>query len=364
MPSSTSSSEPLRTIPDGHWPRTLLAGVVLFLVALAGWEAYWRSEWFVPAFRDSDGLWALTRDRIDDEDGRGVVVVSSSRLLFDLSLETWRDETGVLPIHLGLVGTNSRAFLTHVAQETAFAGLVVVGVTEGLFFGPADGSRASALQHYRDRSPADRLSQRLSMHLVEPSLAFYHTDTALFTVLRRQTFWPARSGMEPPRPLVRKLSNSRRTRQADMWDRVEHDPAYQKIARDRWLLNLNAPRPPAPPPEVTQQRMDALFGQVAANVQAIRARGGEVLFVRAPSVGPFREAEHMGFPREQAWDVLLDRVDAAGVHFEDHTDLQDVELPEWSHIRAGDTPRFTRALIAHAREALAARGTPRAELGQ
>lgn len=362
MPSSTSSSDLLRAVPASPWRRIAVLAAVVCLAGLAFWEAYWRSEWFEPSYRNSDGLWAITRDRIDDEGGAGTVVVGSSRVLFDLHLEAWRDETGILPIQLALEGTGPRPFLKHVARETGFAGLVVVGVTEGLFFRPQAGLRGELLESYRAEGPSERIGQRISMLALEPFLAFYDPDTALFTALLRQPFWPARPGMDPPLPEVRKLSNMRRTRQADMWEKVALDPAYQKVARDTWLAFLNAPRPPPPPPEEAKKMFDALLDDVAGDVEAIRARGGEVVFVRAPSSGPFREVEGKAFPRERFWDPLLARTGAVGIHFEDHAALQDVELPEWSHIRARDTDRFTRVLIAHLRTALAERGTPRKEL--
>jgi len=370
MRSSTSSFSaddaplPLRSIPHGSWPRTLLIGVILFLVGLAGWEAYWRSEWHRPAARNSDGLWAMTRDRIEAERGRGVVIVGSSRVLFDINLYAWQQEAGVLPIQLALEGTNPRPFLTHVAQETDFAGLVVVGVTELLFFNPAPGLRAVALQRYRERSPADQVSHQISMRVVEPVLASYDPDTALFTVMRRQPLWPRREGLIPSFPEVRKLSVSDRARHTQMWERVELDPEYLEIARATWLTGLNTPPPPMPPPEEMAKLMDAMYEQVAGDVRTIRARGGDVIFVRCPSIGPFRQFEMKVFPRSQTWDVLLQRADAAGIYFEDYPDLQDVEIPEWSHISSGDAPRFTRALIGHMREAMRARGTPRPELGQ
>jgi hypothetical protein len=362
MHSSTSSSDVLREIPATRWPAAMVLAFVIFGATLGAWEAHWRAEWFVPSYRNSDGLWALTRDRIESEAGRGVAIVGSSRVLFDINLETWREVTGVLPIQLALEGTNPRPYLTHVAQETDFAGLVVVGVTEGLFFGPDAGLRGDVLKKFKERSPADRASQWLSMHLVERFMAFYDKDIALFTIVRRQPFWPDRARMTRPRPEVRKLSNSQVTRQADMWVKASDHEPYREVTRNIWRTILSAPRPAPPPPEVMQKHMTALFESVAADVTAIRARGGEVVFVRAPSAGPFREAERMGFPRERTWDPLLTSSNAAGIHFEDHADLQDFELPEWSHIRADQTDRFTRALLTHMRQALSARGTPRQEV--
>jgi len=371
MPSSISSSEslrrhgrrtdgPHRAIPDAPWRLTLALAAIVFLAAMGAWEAFWRSEGFRPSYRNSDGLWAMTHRRLDREGPGGTAVIGSSRVLFDTNLEAWRDVTGTLPVQLALEGTSPRPLLDHLANETDFAGLLVVGVTPPLFFMPGFGYRADALSHYRTETWAEWFGQRVSM-TVEPYLAFYNFDTALFTVLRRQTWWPKREGVVVESE-VRKLSDMRRTRQADMWSKVELDPEYRQLCRDIWLEFLNAPRE-MPPPEEAAKALEAAFERVAADVRTIRDRGGEVVFVRAPSTGPFREAEAKGFPRERFWDELLRRTDAVGIHFEDHADLQDVEVPEWSHIRAGDTDRFTRALIGHLREALAARGTPRKELG-
>lgn len=375
MRSSTSSSEPrydggpavrassLRAIPPAPWPRTIALAALICLVALGGWEAYWRAAQFTPSVRNSDGLWAMTRARIEREGPGGTAIVGSSRVQFDLNLEAWRDETGQLPIQLALEGTNPRPFLKDIAQTSDFSGLLVVGVTSVLFFPPDAGLRSAALDDYRNETPSEWLSQRLSMALIEPILAFYDPDTALFTVLRRQAAWPLRAGMDPVVPTVRKLANMRRTRQSDLWEKVALDPAYNQVVKDTWLALLNAPRPPPPPPEEASKLFDALLAEVAADVQRIRDRGGEVVFVRAPSAGPFLAIENKAFPRERTWDALLQRTGTVGIHFEDHLDLQDVEIPEWSHIRARDTDRFTRALIRHLRAALTERGTPRKELG-
>ncbi len=363
MPSSTSSSDAARPIPALAWRTAVTVALVVFFVLAAGWEVYGRTvEWLRPGPSNTDGLWFVTRDRLNRERG-GVVIVGSSRVLFDINLQTWREVTGVLPVQLALEGTNPRPFLTHIAKETDFDGLVVVGVTEVLFFPPATGLRADVLQRYKNLTPADRASIWLSMHLVEPLLAFYKPDYALFTMLKRQPWWPPRRDMVPPLPDVRMLATTLPTRHTPMWERVEQDPEYRQMVRGRWLQLLNAPRPPTPP-EVMAKHIASVMAEVRDNVATIRARGGEVVFVRAPSAGPFLEAERMAFPKEQAWAGLLKAADAAGVHFLDHEDLQGFDLPEWSHIAAGQTDAFTRALIPHLRAALAARGTPRPEVGR
>src|SRR5262249_466355 len=88
----------------------------------------------------------------------------------------------------------------------------------------------------------------------------------------------------------------------------------------------------------------AVGTRVQREVQQIRARGGDVVFVRFPCSGPVYAGENRGFPRSLAWEPFLAQTHTIGVHFEDHRQLQGYSLPEWSHMAAGDRGRFTRAL--------------------
>ena len=54
-----------------------------------------------------------------------------------------------------------------------------------------------------------------------------------------------------------------------------------------------------------------------AAVDRIRARGGEVVYVRWPSAGGYVPHETRTAPRERVWDPLLRVTNAIGVHFED-----------------------------------------------
>ena len=64
----------------------VVIGLVVFVMALAGWEFYWRACGSEPAIRNSPGLWAMQRRRIDNGEGHKTVIVGSSRMLFDVQL--------------------------------------------------------------------------------------------------------------------------------------------------------------------------------------------------------------------------------------------------------------------------------------
>lgn len=347
MLSSTSSSETGfdRTAVRGPWGRRWFVVAALTAAAVAGWEWHWRGEGYGADLANSAGFWNLERRRVEPT---STVIVGSSRVFFDVDVATWSEVIGApVPIMLALEGTPPWTALADLAGDPDFRGFLVVGYTPGLFFGGFPGERGGVPAEWRKESPSERVAQRLSMGL-ERRFAWLDDDAKLRSLLTALP-WPARSGIAPSLPKVPRLGELSARREQVMWWKVESDPAYRQHARDVWTAFLSLPRPPA-----AEERIAMRIAETKAAVEALRARGGEVLFVRCPSVGPFREAEREAYPREQYWDRLLRETDAVGVHFEDHAGLQGFELPEWSHLRAGDRIPFTRALAVVAEPTYAA----------
>jgi len=91
---------------------------------------------------------------------------------------------------------------------------------------------------------------------------------------------------------------------------------------------------------------------VAAWVAAVRAHGGDVVFVRTPTSGKLRELEDAAYPRAIYWVRLSAATGAATIHSDDVSGLKSINLPDGSHVDMHDKPAYTRALV----DALAARG--------
>jgi len=346
----------------GHGPverplpqmRLGLAGVValvVFVLGMLGWELYWRDFGAKPSYRNSDGQWAQQRRRIDNGEGDATVIIGDSRMLFDVDLDTWEDLSGERPIQLAIEGTSAMFALEDLAQDPDFTGRLIVGLAPDLFFSGYS-MRGNVLEHYRNETPAQRAGEWLSMQVLEPRLAFYDPDFALFTVLARQP-WPSRAGKSRYTE-VRKLATSDADRNTRMWSKVEQDATYREHARNIWAQFFPPPPPAAgaaPPDPAAQAQMEEFrktmeeqIARAAAAVATLRERGVGVVFVRPPSGGRYLEFENAFMPRERTWDVLLARAGVPGIHFQDHADMQGLELPEWSHLSAADAKRYTIAL--------------------
>jgi hypothetical protein len=220
----------------------------------------------------------------------------------------------------------------------------LVGVAPDLFFS-GFAMRADVLKYTRKQSPSQRVGQWLSMHFVEPFLAFDDPDYALPTVIERQDWWPVRPGMHPRKKVRKLMVVVDEDRASHIWDKLEKDPQYRELAQSIWAQHL-APSPNDPTPAQSQKTLNEQITRASAAVAKLRRRNVQVIFVRTPSAGGYLVAEDKMFPRAKTWDVLLAKTGAPGVHFQDHPELQGLWLPEWSHLAARDAVRFTEALYA------------------
>jgi hypothetical protein len=327
----------------------VLVALVVFAIALAGWEAYWRAWGAEPAIRNSPGLWAMQRGRIDHGEGNKTVIIGSSRMLFDVQLHVWERVGGERPIQLAIEGTSPLPVMEQLADDPNFTGRLVIGVAPDLFF-TGFTYMADKFELYPKETPSERVAQWLSMTLLEPWLAFYDDDFALIKVLKRQP-WPARDGV-PSFLNVRKLSVSQADRNTHMWRKVENDPEYARLCQRIWAQDFGDT--PFDSETVLHKKIAEQIDRAAKAAAKLRARGVKLVFVRAPTTAGYLAYENRWFPRSTTWNVLLEKTRVPGIHFEDHPEMQGLRIPEWSHLAAADAEKYTAALQPLVEQAFAA----------
>ena len=114
--------------------QSFILGLILAIIGIAGWEMYWRSQDHIPNLDDNDDTWAIQRAKLERPSKDQVVFIGSSRILFDIQHPIWRAKTGTEPVQLASQGSSPLPILKDVVENTDFNGLMVVGVTPGLFF--------------------------------------------------------------------------------------------------------------------------------------------------------------------------------------------------------------------------------------
>jgi len=318
-----------------------IIGLIVAIVLMSGWEAYWRSDGSVPSYRNSEGLWAIERRRINSGEGDKTVLAGSSRVFFDTQLDVWERESGERPIQLALEGTSPITLMEDLADDADFTGSLFVGVAPEMMYTGFE-YRGPAFKRFHEESPAQWLGQQISM-LVEPHLAFYHSDYSLFTVIKRQA-WPDREGVFNDLD-VRRLAIYTKDRNARLYDKVNNDEAYAELAKKIWA-QYHRPIEELSDEEIAenQENLDKQIGRALAATEKLNLRGVDVTFIRNPSDGFYAMSEPMYFPRAETWDVLIEKTGSLGIHWMDHEELQGFWLPESSHMTGVEADRYTKAL--------------------
>ncbi|MBT8262070.1 MAG: hypothetical protein KJO05_04550 [Bacteroidia bacterium] len=326
--------------------RSFILAILLGLLSIVAWEMYWRSQGRIPNIDDSNSLSSIQRAKLENPTDDQVVFIGSSRILFDIQLDLWREQTGTDPVMLAFQGASPLPTLRDIVDNTDFKGTLIVGVTEGLFFSttfpkaPPISRAQERLDHYYDRTYAQRLNHHLSVPL-QKNLAFvtvadefWDSDVDLGTLLWGQVS-DERAGPKPA-PFYQ-FEDVSLDRNVQMTSRTTNDTAYANTIKLAWQDMLSGDMPP-PDKEGTTK----FFLEYA---EKFLEKGGNMILVRCPSDGWFKEIETMGLPREEYWDSLVIKSKLPSYHYADYEQFQDLNLPEWSHLSKEDADYFTTEII-------------------
>ena len=271
-------------------PQTRLPAVGWLVAGARGrgmvaWELQMRSLGLVAGdLDDSKSHWAVERRKIAAGDHDGVAIVGGSRILFDTNLDVWQEVTGRRPVQLALPGMSGQRFLADLANHSDFAGLVLIDVTPEQFFreGPGNPEFEGVLDYWEDEGPAERFGHRIGLFLSR-HLAFLDDQYSLGKLIDQLDI-PNRGKIVGPYLRPWKLSENF-DGPADLPVAGNRDERAAARARHPGL----AGRGSRPPPD------EALIARICADVREsvakIRARGGEVVFIRPPSTGAYYERE-------------------------------------------------------------------------
>lgn len=327
-----------------HFLKAGLLTVVLLLAFIVAWEMYLRNKGNYLSYDDGPPLWSDKRAMVYLPSDEATVFIGSSRIKYDLDIPTWEKLTGQKAIQLAIEGESPVPILNDLAADEKFKGKLVVDVTEGLFFSCDPNNLTTPQKHiayFKKETPSEKASFQLN-HLLESQFVFldkhYFSLSYFFDNLpltnRKGVF-----GMPHDFP----IDFSRKTfqRQTRMSEKFVQDTNLQKQVTSLWLFfaTVNDEKP------ASGEKLDSFLNVIKSDVEKIRARGGEVLFVRTPSSGPYWQEEQKSFPREKYWDRLLSFTNSPGLHFRDYPPIDHFQCPEWSHLGPQQAVVFTENFV-------------------
>jgi hypothetical protein len=315
-----------------------LAVTVLVVLLTSLWEWKMRTLELVPGdLAENYDRWAELRKQVDKRDVP-VAIVGDSRILFDTDLDRASELIGVRPLQLAIAGGSGLPILEDIADDPHFKGLVIVGMAETAYFDlQLAGVRPQkALALSRWESPSKRGSF-LVYRVVSHGLAMLDENYQLSTlVFRLDHNW--RPGVSDPHEAIWKAEETGADGQTWLWRRLEHDRRLSGHMHNVWLRFF-------PSQPLDSQTINSVSGRTKIAVDKIRARGGDVVFVRPPSAPDLRAIEDKHVPRPRAWDAILAYTHSNGVHIDNLPAVQNLTLPEGSHLSRGCATVFTDAYL-------------------
>jgi hypothetical protein len=326
--------------------QTLIIAFTLSILSLTTWEVFWRSQGVYPTLDDNEALWANQRARVESASSNNILLMGSSRVLFDMQLDEWESETGIRPIQLASVGSSPLPIFHDVVNNTNFNGTIVVGVTPGLFFSTTSPEAQpwqwpqSKVDYYKKRTYAQISNHLLSLPL-QKNLAFLSDDQGVDGIKLKELVAKINTGnrVVDPMPPFHDFGEIELDRNLKMKQITVTDTAYANSVIKVWQFYMKGAASGPPPDKASTM---AFF---LNDLKIIQARGGQVILVRCPSSGGLRAGENMGVPRSKFWDDLVKQSNLKAYHFEDYDQLKDLKCPEESHLSAKDAQYFTTEIV-------------------
>lgn len=330
-----------------HLKQSLLIAVSLGIIAIGSWEFYWRSQGKIPDLDDNKDLWAVQRAKVNKLSDNDVVLLGSSRVLFDFQLNEWEAETGARPIQLASAGASPLPIFHDIVNNTNYKGTILVGVTPGLFFSttyPEAGPWKRAqnrVNYFENRTYAQRLNHWLSIPLqknlvlVSTSEEGWSDDIDLKSLLN--TISTKNRTQSPQYPPFNAFQYIEEDRNNFMSKKTATDTAFANSIKAVWKFVIMGNKNP---PE-----REATTSFFVADAKKFIERGGNLILVRCPSSGWIKGGENKFFPRTEFWNPLVEASKAHAYNYEDYDQFKDLDCPEWSHLSAPDAQFFTTELV-------------------
>ncbi len=80
--------------------------LLIVFVAVISWELYLRNKGVTKAYDDGPPLWSDKRAMVYEPADKATVFIGSSRIKYDLDIDTWQTITGEKAIQLAVEGSS------------------------------------------------------------------------------------------------------------------------------------------------------------------------------------------------------------------------------------------------------------------
>jgi len=357
VPLSTSSSDApdySRALPSGDWLAAIAVAFGLLVLTIAVMEIALAERGFAPTIVDSPRLWVAQRIAASQLGRRALILVGDSRMQLDVDTTALRSQTHLTPVQLAIDGTSFVPVLEGLAKDPTVLGTVVVQFDDVSLASKTDSSRGADLQAAFDHRSSWILDYANTEDWLEDNLhsalRSYADGSLPISALVDRLIAP-----RPTPQYLRTLPD--RSRAADYGKVAMPDWYFGRVMKNlgedlqqpgmtyEQLYALLVRRIGTLQPE-PNQAYEANIPRINAMADAIRRRGGRVIFVVFPTSGLVKAVDDARYPRALFWARFAASSRATTLNFADVPSMQGFICPDGSHLDARQRTAFTTALVA------------------
>lgn len=338
MPSSTSSSNVNRRLPEQKIRWICLDSLLVMVCIVAGFEFALRQNGHHVAITDTANLWAIQRRRIDHADTKNqIVILGDSRAQMGLNPQVIEEHTtGKEIIMLAVRGSHSLPVIDDLAYQSDFAGTIICSFNANQSLYEIDTQKNWVGQYHQMLNNGSWVNEFLDQKIQ----GFFQARLVLCSFEPFGFIKQMIQKRQLPQP---KFLNMNASRYMPV-DYYRYGPAWLKACRDDRGKRIRKGIQ-----KVTQEEKDirwvSMIERLAKAVKKIQSRGGEVILVRMPTEGIHYQIVTHEHPRKLYWDTIQDRVGAKTIFFEDYPQLSGFKCPDMSHLNYDDADKYTASFI-------------------
>ncbi len=291
-------------------------------------EWFLRSRGHLRSVTDGKNLWSMEMSMVVANEA-DLAIAGDSRMALDFQSDHFELLTGKRVANLSIDGSSPLPVIDFIANETDFSGVVLVNLDEAsiLFEGGADKARSWTEWHTSYGTGAARYNPRLNTMIQ----AYLQSRLVMFSA---NCGWRIVERINDPIYLETKAHRSKRAFYREMLIEEQlHELKQNRMAKDTtWMT-------------VATNDLDGIWTVRTARLksaqEAIRSRGGQLVFIRLPTTGELGELFDRLYPRDQFWNALGPMTGAETIHFQDHPAMSEFDCPDGSHLNYDDALHLT-----------------------
>jgi hypothetical protein len=301
----------------------------MVIVTMTSYEFFLKHKGFVASIEQNINLWSWYRGGLNKKND--LVLIGASRSRVDVNIPFLKKELSNYRItQLCINGQYPIATLKSLANDENFVGTVVMSAN------------------------AETLEDRY-LDMQKPHNDYYHDDATLYKSLDAYLLAYLQSSFRFLHPLlgleqVVKFYDQHYRFIGVFYTSANLDQSmsadYSKTKKQKLLKHIVAEKEKnysntLPTPVVNWVKNVELLQDY---IHKIEQRGGNVVLVRFPTDKGHWQLDEKYYPREKYWDKITG---VTKLHFHDIDGLNQIDLPDSSHLDTKDSKKFTEILFGY-----------------